>query len=136
MVALLQIRPLRPSARLRRLGSLRPGHLVAVVWAERSLRRVRVDVAAIGTRARVASPPDRVKVDALRLVRRYLKWRGANCIERSLIAQSWLCAHGRSLPIVVGVGNKEGGFMAHAWIPGYDHPGEGRGYREITRLEP
>lgn len=130
------VRPGPVPAVLRRIGRFRIGHLVALGWAEMSLRRVRVQLAAVGTGARVAPPVRDVPAGALRLVRRYLVRRGANCIEKSLITQSWLNAQGRPMTVVVGVGKKEGGFMAHAWIPGYDHPAEGKNYKEIARLEP
>jgi hypothetical protein len=64
-------------------------------------------------------------------------WRlRPSCLERSLVVQRWLAAHGIARDVVVGThGGPSGEFSAHAWLDGAADGCAGR-YVEITRLAP
>ncbi|MEQ1907211.1 MAG: lasso peptide biosynthesis B2 protein [Vicinamibacterales bacterium] len=48
---------------------------------------------------------------------RLTRWnRGANCLERSLIAYRYLCAAGAHPTLVIGVGRDPAGVIGHAWV--------------------
>jgi hypothetical protein len=38
------------------------------------------------------------------------------CLERALVLQKWLAAHGEAKDVVIAVTSREGGFRAHAWV--------------------
>jgi hypothetical protein len=71
----------------------------------------------------------------VRGVRAALRWRKATCLERCLVLQAWLAAHGELHDVVVGV-SAHAGFSAHAWVEDYDAEGEGDGYEALTRIGP
>jgi hypothetical protein len=115
----------RPSAVARaalpRLRWLDWPSLRAMWWAGRELRALRRVLPERGLHAAAGAPPA-LPASAVRGVRA-LAWMGrANCLERSLILQSWYAARGRRLDIVVGVDSSEDGFRAHAWVPEIDGP--------------
>ena len=55
-----------------------------------------------------------------------------SCLERALVLQAWLRAHGIARSVVIGVTAPERGFRAHAWLEGEDIAG----FTEITRVAP
>jgi hypothetical protein len=61
--------------------------------------------------------------------------RGEACLVRSIVRQAWLAAHGRRVPLVIGVTAPADGFAAHAWLEG-DPPPEGPSFTELTRRAP
>jgi hypothetical protein len=61
-----------------------------------------------------------------------LSVRRATCLERALIQQAWLSAHGVSRAVLIGVASGEGLISAHAWLDGDDSGG----HLELTRVEP
>jgi hypothetical protein len=63
-----------------------------------------------------------------------LRRRPASCLERALVLQRWLDAHGRSYDVVVGVTGPASGFAAHAWVDGLE--AEPDGYSTLHRLPP
>jgi hypothetical protein len=59
-------------------------------------------------------------------------WRTSpTCLERALVLQRWLAAHGSPYDVVIGVTAPADGFAAHAWLDGED---DARAYAELTRL--
>jgi hypothetical protein len=105
-------------------------------WAWRALRSVRGQLAGGAVRdARVPDPP-RVGERTGRAVRVILRRQSPSCLERALVLQRWLLAHGEARDVVVGT---EGGarttFTAHAWLDGEGQP-EGHRYVEMLRLAP
>lgn len=122
--------------RLDRVLQVRGADLVALWWAWRALRAVRRDLPADGVRTAVAAPKAGLRPDALAEIEALLRWRKATCLQRTLVVQRWLAAHGRPVDIAVGVGTQDNAFAAHAWLPGFDRPSNGAGFREITRIAP
>src|SRR5665811_997079 len=49
----------------------------------------------------------------------------ATCLERSLIVQRWLVAHGERHDVVVGVSGGSQFMEAHAWVESYDPQDQG-----------
>ena len=66
------------------------------------------------------------------MIARWLEWRGATCLERSLILQRWLIASGRPHDVLIGVQRPGDSVVAHAWL---DHE-DSHGYAVLVRLEP
>jgi hypothetical protein len=80
--------------------------------------------------------PPPVRPSAARAVRRVLAREAPSCLERALVLQRWLLAHGEPRDVVVGTrGSVTGTFEAHAWLEGEALPA-GPGYVEMTRLRP
>ena len=115
----------------RRLRLSRGGGLSAAWWADRSLREVRRTLPEDGLRTRVAPPKD-LPPGALAAVEAVLDRRGATCLQRCLVVQAWLTAHGEHHEIVVAASVADG-FAAHAWLDGHDED-ESATYRELTRV--
>jgi hypothetical protein len=79
---------------------------------------------------RVADPPP-LPAAATRGVSAVLRRSSPTCLERALVLQRWLAAHGCARDVVIGVTAPADGFAAHAWLDGEVH---GRDYAELTRL--
>jgi hypothetical protein len=64
-------------------------------------------------------------------VNRMLRWTRRTCLERALVRQRWLAAHGTPRDLLIGV---RGGrpFVAHAWLDG-DPASTWEGYQELSR---
>jgi hypothetical protein len=60
-----------------------------------------------------------------------LRRRQATCLERSLVLQRWLAAHGDRRDLVIGVKAPGEEFGAHAWLEG-EPPTDG--ISEFTEL--
>ncbi|WP_432561330.1 hypothetical protein [Kineococcus sp. SYSU DK003] len=116
---------------LRRLRIVRHGGLSAAVWAERSLRDVRRTLPADGLRTRVLPPPA-LPAAGLEAVEAVLRRREATCLQRCLVVQAWLLAHGEPREVVVAASVAQG-FAAHAWLDGHDED-ESATYCELTRV--
>lgn len=117
--------------RLRRYFD--PAALRAAWWAERELRRARRSLREDGVAAaRVADPP-RLPLRAGRGVRAVLRRRPNTCLERALVLQSWLAAHGDPREVVIGVRGPGDAFRAHAWVDGVPD-GDVEAFEEIMRL--
>jgi hypothetical protein len=102
-----------------------------LTWADDSLRHLRRTLPVDGVEARLGIPPrSRLPLDAI--LPRWLEWRGATCLERSLILQRWLLEVGRPHDLLIGVQRRGGSVIAHAWL---DHE-DPRGYAELLRLQP
>lgn len=109
--------------------------LRAAWWAKRSLRVARAQLGEGEVRAIVLPEPPVLPAAAMRAVDVLLCRRNSTCLERALVRQRWLAAHGRAVPIAIGVTAPSRGFAAHAWLVGEDDPVPA-GYHELMRLEP
>ena len=105
-------------------------------WAWRAVRNARAQLSDGEVRGvRLPAPPP-VDASGARAVRRVLDSTSASCLERSLVLQRWLAAHGVARDVIVGTeGGAHSGFAAHAWIDGEPQP-PGRSYIELIRLSP
>ena len=107
--------------------------LRAAWWTDRALRRARGDLRDGELReVRLPAPP-RLPPAAERGVHAVLRRRGHSCLERSLVLQRWLAAHGDARDVVIGT-TGVAGFKAHAWLDG-DEEGAAR-FVELSRLPP
>jgi hypothetical protein len=109
--------------------------LRAAAWALRALRRLRRELSRDGLDVRVLAPP-RLDPRGIRGVESALRFRGATCLERSLIVQRWLVAHGNRHEVAVGVAGGADAVDAHAWILGYDGDEPTEGYSVLTCVAP
>ena len=109
--------------------------LRAALWAHRALRTARSALASGEIREIELPPPPTLPASAIRGVEGLLRRREPTCIERALVRQSWLAAHGDRRAIAIGVTAPSSGFIAHAWLVGEDDP-QAPAFHELTRLEP
>jgi len=107
--------------------------LRAAWWAVFALRRLRRDIPELGLEARVAAPPE-LAPEGLRGVEAALRRRHATCLERSLVLQRWLIAHGVSHEVLIGVSGGAERIEAHAWLNRYDAEAQEEGFRVLTRV--
>lgn len=107
--------------------------LRAAWWARLALRKLRGEMSEQGLEAQVAKPPD-LAPEGVRGVEAALRRQHATCLERSLILQRWLIAHGASHEILIGVCRGMDQIEAHAWLDRYDVGAQGEGFRVLTRV--
>jgi len=107
--------------------------LRAAWWAVLTLRRLRSEISELGLEAHITAPPE-LASDGLRGVEGALRRRHATCLERSLILQRWLIAHGASHEVLIGVNGGADWVEAHAWLDRYDPATQGEGFRVLTRV--
>jgi hypothetical protein len=62
--------------------------------------------------------PPQLPANGVRGVNAVLRFRGATCLERAFVLQSWYAAHGWRREIIIGVTGSTPTFMAHAWLEG------------------
>jgi Transglutaminase-like superfamily len=106
------------------LASLR-----AAWWALRAVRSVRRQLRSRPV-AEVRPPgPPALPARAKRGVEAVLRRLEPSCLERALVLQRWLAAHGEPRVVVIGV-TAPGDFRAHAWLEGEPAPG----FHEIARV--
>lgn len=128
--------PGRIRAWLRRARGLDVPTLRAAWWAMRSVRSLRARLREEGLDAR-PSPPPPLPDGAVRGVTATARTLRATCLERSLLLQEWLFAHGRRHTLVIGVPRPgETPFIAHAWLEGHDPSEDAGEYAQLVRLEP
>jgi hypothetical protein len=112
-------------------GRFHPTTLRAALWTIRSVRRVRRQLRRGAlSEVRVPAPPP-LSDPAVRGVHAVLRRTSPTCLERALVLQRWLAAHGSPHDVVIGVTAPTNGFTAHAWLDGED---DARRYAELTRL--
>jgi hypothetical protein len=105
--------------------------LRAAWWTARSLRRTRRELRRRSFNDVRVSDPPLLPAAAAPGVTAVLRRTSPTCLERALVLQRWLAAHGAARDVVIGVRAPADGFAAHAWLDGEQH---GRGYAELTRL--
>jgi Transglutaminase-like superfamily len=105
--------------------------LRAAWWTARALRRARAGLRDGGLRSVPLPTPPRLPPGAERGVRAVLLMRRPSCLERSLVLQRWLAAHGDLRDVVIGTTGATA-FEAHAWLDGE----EAERFTELTRLPP
>jgi hypothetical protein len=105
--------------------------LRAAWWTDRALRRARADLRDGELRDVALPAPPRLPEHAERGVYALLRRREHSCLERSLVLQRWLAAHGDARDVVIGTTGVEG-FAAHAWLEG--DLGSAARYVELARL--
>ena len=119
-------------AGLRRAATLDVASLRGAWWAWRAVRCVRRDLKRRPLANVHVPAPRALPARAGRGVLAVLRRLEPTCLERSLVLQRWLAAHGDARPVVVGVRSPAAAFSAHAWLEGEPDPG----YHEITRILP
>jgi hypothetical protein len=107
--------------------------LRAAWWAVFALRKLRGEISERGLEAQVTGPPE-LAPEGLRGVEAALRRRHATCLERSLILQRWLMAHGATHEVLIGVSGGADRIEAHAWIDGYDPEAQEEGFRVLTHV--
>ncbi len=110
------------------LASLR-----AALWTWRALARTRRLLRGGELKAIEVDPPPELPSHAVRGVRGVLRRVDQTCLERALVLQRWLAAHGERRDVVIGVAAPASDFKAHAWLEG-DPPAESDGFTELLRL--
>ncbi len=114
---------------------MKPVILASALWAFIAVRVVRHRLRVDGIRAVVPMPPP-LPASGARGVGGVLHRLAPTCLERALVAQAWLAAHGEPHDVVIGV--PEAGMSngpAHAWIDG-SPTGAPAGHKELHRLAP
>lgn len=107
----------------------------AATWAYRSLRTTTRELRRVGVGAVVPPPPD-LPAGSRRGVQAVLRRTSPTCLERSMVLQKWLLAHGVPCEVVVGVRRGDDGVGAHAWLDVEDGEPATRPFVEIHRLPP
>jgi hypothetical protein len=118
----------------------RPTVLFAAWWAWWALRSVRSQLKLAGVATSVAEPP-RLPNSAGIGVQAILNRTAPTCLERALVSQRWLAAHGEPRDVVIGVittgtdqvAEAHNGFAAHAWVDGRE-PSAVDTYVEVHRI--
>lgn len=117
-----------------RLRSLDLPTLRAALWAERALRSTRRTLKRRGVEGIVVPAPPALPAAAGRGVNALLRRRASStCLERALVRQRWLAAHGRPRDVVIAVRAPDEAFQAHAWVDG-DPDGASVSFSELLRL--
>jgi Transglutaminase-like superfamily len=116
----------------RRVSRLDPAALRGAWWALRAVRLARRELRARPVAAvRLPAPPS-IPVRGDRGVQAVLGRLEPSCLERALVLQRWLAAHGEPRAVVIGVTTTDPVFCAHAWLDGETAPG----FEEIMRVAP
>jgi Transglutaminase-like superfamily len=109
--------------------------LRAAWWTLRALRRTREELRTGKLRAVALAPPPPLPLDAQRGVHAAMRLGPHSCLERSLVMQCWLTAHGQPRDVVIGVHPPGKSFRAHAWLDGEANAGSAD-FQELLRLGP
>ena len=117
---------------MSRVATLDRSALRGAWWALRAVRGVRRDLRARPLDAVRVPVPRGLPPRAGRGVFAVLRRLEPTCLERSLVLQRWLAAHGDERTVVIGVTAPTDEFRAHAWLEGEAAPG----YHELKRIVP
>jgi len=114
---------------------LRPDVLLAAAWAMLCIRIVKRRLRRDGIRATSPKAP-KLGGKARLGVQAVMSRLEPTCIERALVLQAWLVAHGDHRDVVVGapVSGMDSD-TAHAWIEGTERENASK-YIELLRLPP
>jgi len=107
--------------------------LRAAWWTLRALTATHRELRKRPFESVVVAAPPSLPPHALRGVQAVLRRREPTCLERSLVLQRWLAAHGDRRDVIIGVLAPADGFGAHAWLEG-EIPSSP--FRELTRVAP
>jgi Transglutaminase-like superfamily len=108
--------------------------LRAALWAERALRSARRTLQRRGVDGIVLPAPPTLPAEAGRGVTALLRRRASStCLERALVRQRWLAAHGSPRDVVIAVQAPGEAFRAHAWVDG-DPDERETAFHELLRL--
>ena len=107
----------------------------AAWWALCAIRSARRQLRRGNLGELVLAPPPALPYRAGLGVGFVLSFLRPSCLERALVLQRWLAAHGRHQEVVVGVTTAGGAFAAHAWVDGEESWQRGE-FEEIARLAP
>jgi hypothetical protein len=110
-----------------------PATLRAAWWALRAVTAARSELRTRPFESVVVAAPPSLPGHAVRGVHAVLRRREPTCLERSLVLQRWLAAHGDPRDVIIGVLAPAAGFGAHAWLEG-ERPSSP--FRELTRVAP
>ncbi len=117
-------------------GRLSPSTVRAAWWAFRALRRARRDLRRDGLAAARVKPPPALSWGSRTGVNGVLRRVDPTCLERCVVQQMWLSAHGIRRSVRVGVLSSSGqDIRAHAWIDGMTDPAEFEGYTIIHTID-
>jgi Transglutaminase-like superfamily len=117
--------------RLRRLDL---PTLRAALWAERALRSARRTLRRRGVEGILLPAPPALPAEAGRGVSALLRRRASStCLERALVRQRWLAAHGSRRDVVIAAQAPGDAFQAHAWVDG-DPDEQDPAFHELLRL--
>jgi hypothetical protein len=105
--------------------------LRAAWWTDRALRHARAELRDGALRSVTLPAPPRLPERAERGMHVILRRREHSCLERSLVIQRWLAAHGDPRDVVIGA-TGAADFAAHAWLEG--DLGSAARYVELARL--
>ncbi len=114
---------------------LRPSVIVGAAWALIATRSVRRGLRDNGLATSPLKAP-RLWGHADSGVQGVLHRLSPTCLERALVKQAWLAAHGRLIDVVIGV--PRAGFAAssaHAWLDGATSA-QIADYIEVQRIAP
>ena len=106
--------------------------LQAALWSWRASSRAHRQLTAGGLPAVALPAVPRGADGGVRGVEAMLRRRSATCLERALVRQAWLAAHGESQQIVIGVRRDGGEFGAHAWLE-REAGADATGFTELMR---
>lgn len=118
-----------------RLPRWHPKTIRAAWWALWSLRIAKRQLQRDGLSHR-AGPPPPLPWGSRTGVEGVLRRSDPTCLERTVVWQAWLSAHGIARDVVVGVRSDVSEVKAHAWIDGMTNPSEFAGYSVIHRIPP
>jgi hypothetical protein len=119
------------------MGRFSVPNLRAAWWAVRTARRTRRKLRAEGLESALAPPPPpELPAAAERGVQAALHRRRHTCLERSIVMQTWLSAHGERRDLIVGVKRPGDEFEAHAWLEGEPAHGDGPFHELLRRPAP
>jgi Transglutaminase-like superfamily len=114
---------------------LRPSVVVGAAWALVATRRVSRGLRTAGLAISPLQAP-RLWGYAESGVQGVLHRLSPTCLERALVKQAWMAAHGRLVDVVIGV--PRAGFAAssaHAWLDGVPRA-QTADYIEVQRIAP
>jgi Transglutaminase-like superfamily len=97
---------------------LNPVVILGAAWALLAVMVARRRLRKCGIRAKTIRAP-RLSSSAIRGVSGILHRLSPTCLERALVAQSWMAARGEYRDVVIGI--PRGGLTgarAHAWVDG------------------
>jgi hypothetical protein len=110
--------------------------LRAAWWAHRAIRAARRQLRTAGYAQLTLPTLPQLPASAGRGVEAILRRQPHTCLERAVVLQRWLAAHGEPRDVIVGVRTSADGFGAHAWLDDEVGAIQSAGFEELVRLHP